>query len=168
MRQPAGWRGWTRAGVMALALALAACAAPRSALVPGAQQATEKYEAPQPAVETPRQSVLPEAERLAAVPPADVAAAAPALPGPERLAGLTAPDLSALLGPPGFVRRDPPAEIWQYGTESCMLDLFLYADGAGQPPKVSYFEFRGRTVTGIAPGQCYQELLAARTRRPAG
>lgn len=153
---------------MALALGLVACGTPRSALVPGAQPVAEKSEAPQPAVETPRQSMLPEAERLAAVSPADVAAATPALPGPERLAGLTAPDLSALLGPPGFVRRDPPAEVWQYGTESCMLDLFLYADGAGQPPKVSYFEFRGRTVTGIAPGQCYQELLAVRTRRPAG
>lgn len=168
MRQPAGWRGWMRAGVVALALAPAACAAPRSALVPGAQPAAERSETSQPAVETPRQSVLPEAERLAAVPPADVGAPAPTLPGPERLAGLTASDLSALLGPPGFVRRDPPAEVWQYGTESCMLDLFLYADGAGQPPKVSYFEFRGRSVSGIAPGQCYQELLAARTRRPAG
>jgi hypothetical protein len=161
MRQPAGWRGWARAGVTVLALALAACGTPRHAPEPAAKPATEQAEAP------PRQSVLPEAERLAAASPADVAAA-PALPGPERLAGLTAPDLSALLGPPGFVRRDPPAEVWQYGTETCVLDLFLYADGADQPPKVSYFEFRGRTVTGIAPGQCYQDLLAARPRRPAG
>jgi hypothetical protein len=108
--------------------------------------------------------VLPEADRLAAAPamPDD------ALPGPERLAGLAAADLSALLGPPGFVRRDPPAEIWQYGTETCVLDLFLYADAAGGPIRVEHFEFRGRTVAGVAPKACYRDLLAVRAVRPAG
>ncbi len=66
MRQPEGWRGWTRAGAMALAFALAACGTPRSALVPGAQPAAEKSEVPQPVGETSRQGVLPEAERMAA------------------------------------------------------------------------------------------------------
>jgi hypothetical protein len=45
---------------------------------------------------------------------------------PERLLGLDAAALRALLGTPGFVRRDSPAELWRYTNKSCLLDLFLY------------------------------------------
>lgn len=169
MHRPAGWRAWAGAGVTLLALSVAACGTPRYAESPAADPVPEQAETLPSIVETPaREVVLPEGERLAAASPADVALPASALPGPERLAGLTAPDVSALLGSPGFVRRDPPAEVWQYRTETCVLDLFLYADGAGQPQKVSHFEFRGRTVAGVAAGECYRELLAVRPRSPAG
>ena len=32
------------------------------------------------------------------------------------------------LGAPEFVRRDGPAQIWQYRAENCVLDLFLYGN----------------------------------------
>lgn len=54
-----------------------------------------------------------------------------AIPDPAGLKGLTASQLQATLGPPGFTRRDAPAEIWRYGGTACMLDLFLYDTGAG-------------------------------------
>jgi hypothetical protein len=58
----------------------------------------------------------------AAIPPAPP----PLDDDPERLLGLDAAALRALLGTPGFVRRDSPAELWRYANKSCLLDLFLY------------------------------------------
>lgn len=165
MRRRRAWRATAAAGIALAALGLAACGTPREVAVAVAETAPPS----QPAAETPaRQAVLPEGERLVAVTPAAVALPVGALPGPERLAGLTAADVSALLGPPGFVRRDPPAEVWQYRTDSCVLDLFLYADAADRPLRVDHFEFRGRTVAGVAAAECYRELLVVRPRRPAG
>jgi hypothetical protein len=42
------------------------------------------------------------------------------------LKSLSAGALVARLGEPDFTRRDPPAEIWQYRGNSCVLDVFLY------------------------------------------
>ncbi|HTH98281.1 MAG TPA: hypothetical protein VL574_12760 [Stellaceae bacterium] len=61
---------------------------------------------------------------------------------PIRLAGLAPTQIAALdnlskteilakLGQPDFTRRDPPAEIWQYRSVGCVLDLFMYPQGAG-------------------------------------
>jgi len=160
MRRRGAWRG--KAACIGLAvLGLAACGTPGNIAGTAAPGRS--------AAETPtRQAVLSEGDRLAAVAPAATAAPVGSLPGPERLAGLTGTEVSALLGPPGFVRRDPPAEVWQYRTESCVLDLFLYADGADLPLRVDYFEFRGRTVSGVAATECYRELLVVRARGPAG
>jgi len=170
-------RRWGWIGVGLLALGLAACGTPQppagsSAATPPAPPAVDdgladnapadRDEAPQDAAVD--NGLLP---NPAAV---EVALAVPdgALPGPERLMGLTGDDLKALLGAPRFVRRDRPAEIWQYGTDTCVLDLFLYAGDKGGPHRVSHFEFRGRTVAGVAPADCYRQLLATRPRAPAG
>jgi hypothetical protein len=48
------------------------------------------------------------------------------------LKALTTQDLIDRLGRPDFTRRDPPAEIWQYRSSTCVLNVFLYPEDGGQ------------------------------------
>ncbi len=47
--------------------------------------------------------------------------------GPDLLIGVGRNQLTAYLGTPALVRRDAPAEIWTYQSQTCHLDLFLYS-----------------------------------------
>ena len=47
-------------------------------------------------------------------------------PAIHKLKGLTSAHLTDLLGAPSFRRRDKPAELWQYRTQECVIDFFLY------------------------------------------
>lgn len=168
--------GWMAAGL--LVLTLTACGTPQPAdgsAAPGpAAQVTvdDGLAEAGPATPPPETTDDPTSATLLPAPAAPEAALAAlpsaALPGPGRLMGLSGDEIKALLGTPGFVRRDPPAEIWQYGTNACVLDLFLYAAEKGGPHRVSHFEFRGRSVTGVAPAECYRQLLADRPHDTAG
>lgn len=171
------WGGWV--GIGLLALGLTACGTPQP---PAGSPAGLARETPAPPADAGKDAVKSADKAPAATGPAEgiaklpqpkrpkVALAVPpeALPGPDQLMGLSGDQLKSLLGLPSFVRRDPPAEIWQYGTATCVLDLFLYAEGKDGPHRVSHFEFRGRSVEGVAPADCYRQLLAARARSPAG
>jgi hypothetical protein len=64
----------------------------------------------------------------------------------------------AWLGDPSFRRRDPPAEVWQYYGDKCVLDLFLYDEDDIQ--RVARAEIRSRTA-GEGNG-CLVHMLAAR------
>lgn len=70
----------------------------------------------------------------------------------DRLDGLRAAELVALLGEPELRRVDPPAELWQYRTARCVLDVYLYADGNGV--RVRHAETRERDALGPAAGDC--------------
>jgi hypothetical protein len=77
---------------------------------------------------------------------------------PARFKGMNADAVVAWLGDPNFRRRDPPAEVWQYYGDSCVLDLFLYDETDGE--RVAHAEVRSRTAddgTG-----CVARLLAGR------
>ena len=76
---------------------------------------------------------------------------------PGRFKGLTASDVTSLLGPPSFQRHDGDAEIWQYygPSSACVLDLFVYPD-QGQP-RVAHAELRSRGA-GNATG-CMAAIL---------
>jgi hypothetical protein len=71
--------------------------------------------------------------RAGASPAAVVANATTAVRPPlkdvRELIGLKRDQIQARLGDPAFRRRDAPAEIWQYRSPLCVLDLFLYRDG---------------------------------------
>ncbi|WP_420402986.1 hypothetical protein [Nisaea sp.] len=84
---------------------------------------------------------------------------------PSRLLDLHRGDLSAILGEPAFVRRDMSAEIWQYRTEACVLDLFLYELGQGLA--VTYYEFRSRREQEVARDECFVSLLRQGISRSA-
>lgn len=85
----------------------------------------------------------------------DGIATAVAVPAPRparigRFEGMRAARLVALLGPPDLRRADPPAELWQYRTAECVLDLYLYRDGKGY--RVIHAETRNRGFAGT--GAC--------------
>jgi hypothetical protein len=68
------------------------------------------------------------------------------------LVGLVSRDVEGLLGRPAFVRRDGPAQIWQYGNNACTLNLFFYSEGAVL--KVRHVEFRNRSADLVTTGGC--------------
>lgn len=76
---------------------------------------------------------------------------------PQRLLRMNPRSLATLLGKPQFVRREADARVWQYRSESCVLDVFLYHVAATH--EVTHFEFRpATTLSGPTPG-CFEALL---------
>lgn len=76
---------------------------------------------------------------------------------PSELLHLSAAEVRRKLGPPDFRRQDPPAELWQYRGESCILDLFLYdRDSVLQ---VTHVETRPGNGIDLTPSGCYATLL---------
>ena len=132
-------------------------------VVLGACQAPLKLAVVPPVTETP--GTIPEAASsdpaTAALPPEPMIN-----DDPRQLMGLGPRALRALLGEPELVRREVPAEIWQYRTESCVFDVFLY-DSTGQR-KVTYVEARDGAALQIETRACLNGLLRARPVQPLG
>lgn len=135
--------------LLAAGLALSACQTGRSdAPVTTAPQATATPEpAPAPAAPAPQVSALP-----------------PIDDDPAQLMGLTRSGVNALLGNPDLIRRDAPAEIWQYVAGDCVFDVVLYA--RGEDYAVSYLEARDNTAAVQEPRPCLNALLRARQSAP--
>ncbi len=75
--------------------------------------------------------------------------------------GLGQQDLSRKLGTPRLVRRDAPAEVWQYAGADCVVDFYLYSGEAGL--SVAYMEARDQAAEMTRADRCVQSLL-----QPAG
>lgn len=94
-------------------------------------------------------------------------AAPPPPPGglaPSALKGMSGAAVTHVLGKPSFVRRDPPAEIWQYRVKVCTLDLFLYEEKG----RLSVGHYAVRVPGGGFMGDvaCLDEVLARRDGTP--
>ncbi len=75
---------------------------------------------------------------------------------PEQLLGMTSDSLSDILGEPDVVRRDGGAEVWQYRSEACVLDLFLY----GGMKQVEHVDLRDRgDATEVMVRACFVRML---------
>jgi len=100
------------------------------------------------------------------VPPDQRGGAAPGAPPTsselKRLDGLSDREVRGVLGEPDFRRNEPPAEIWQYRSAECVLDLFLY-DDSGQF-RVAYAETHDRGFTRISQTSCYAGLVRDRNQ----
>jgi len=103
----------------------------------------------------------PDSDAVAQRPPAFSAAER----DPSRLLDLRRGDLAAILGEPAFVRRDMSAEVWQYRTDACVLDLFLYE--TDKSLAVTYYEFRSRRDGEVARDECFVSLLRQGISRSA-
>ena len=79
---------------------------------------------------------------------------------PERLIGLGTQGLSALLGEPALIRRESPAQVWQYQGYDCVFDVFFY--NKNETDSVTYVEARDAEGNKTAPRACLNELLKAR------
>lgn len=135
--------GWA----VALLIVLGACQASKPAVIPPVPEAAPEATQPEPAT--------------AALPPEPVIN-----DDPQQLMGLGPRALRTLLGEPELVRREAPAEIWQYRGEACVFDVFLY-DTAGQR-KVTYIEARDGAAQQIETRACLNGLLRARPTQPLG
>jgi hypothetical protein len=132
--------------------------------------ASERLAAPQatpsaPVVADPKPSAPAQVEpaaTLAARPPA-------AVPGPPpTLVGMSREDVTELLGPPMFRRRETPAEIWQYRTQTCTLDLFLYKDANSESYRVTHVEARGKNGAKVGPSDCLGRFMTPERKTRAG
>lgn len=63
-------------------------------------------------------------------------------PALAALKGLAPEQVTALIGDPDLRRADPPAEIWQYRSADCVLDLYFYDSGADR--RMIYAETHSR------------------------
>ena len=88
-----------------------------------------------PAATTPQATATP------TVPPTLAALGHP--PALRDLNGLAPAQVAALIGDPDLRRVDPPAEIWQYRSADCVLDLYFYDSGASS--SMVYAEAHSRT-----------------------
>ncbi len=143
---------------MFLAAALGACdtlgwMVPGAAIVPPATEA----QASEPARDQTADSAQTGA--TAALPPV-------VDDDPARLMGLDPVGLAKVLGDPELIRREQPAEIWQYRGASCVFDVFLYEDAGLK--RVTYLEARDSTAQRVEERGCFNELLRARLAKPLG
>jgi hypothetical protein len=89
---------------------------------------------------------------------------APGTLAPSALRGMSAGALRRALGKPGFLRRDPPAEIWQYRVKICTLDLFLYEEKGRMT--VAHYAVRTPGGGSVSDTTCLDEVLARRDGTP--
>ena len=111
------------------------------------------FPAPKQAEKTPTTAKPP--EQTAAVPPSAEL---------TRLHDMKPPEVEALVGSPDFRRVEPPAELWQYRTADCVVDLFFY--GKNDDRRVVHEDARPRDPSGGADQRCGDgsEVLKDRLR----
>lgn len=73
-------------------------------------------------------------------------------PNIDKLTGLNPAELVSLFGQPDFRRPEGPAELWQYRSADCVLDIFLYGDASGY--HVVHTETRERSLVQVGVGRC--------------
>lgn len=172
-----------RAGLGLLALlALGACAAgPFPAATPPpteqAEQAAETPAAPaeanarDPEPQAPAGESADQIDPTGATPaqlvalPAELVIEPPIEDDPKTLMGLDRGGLAELLGKPSQVRRESPAEIWQYVGSDCIFDIFLYKEQGAY--RVIHAEARDDEVALKTEARaCLNQLLRARLEDP--
>ena len=89
-------------------------------------------------------------DKVAAVPKSGMGA-------PPKVLGLKPHDVQELLGMPKLVRRDDPAEVWQYRSSACVLDVFLYPEETGAQ-QVRYLEARTVAAEPARTDECVNDI----------
>ena len=124
-------RGLPVLAPIALALGLSACQVPAATLDQAKEAAASASVAPAPAV--------------------------PGAMSASSLIGLPQERIAEFFGKPGQVRRESPAEVWQYSNASCVVDIYLYqVTGGGL--SVSFIEARDKAALETAPELCFEAL----------
>lgn len=119
----------------------------------------------------------PAADMTAAPVPVE-ATRSPAVPLPPSKIPLPPPDIDVgqillvdtdqvigLLGKPELKRRERQAELWQYRSTTCVLNLFVYPNKSGKAPAVTHAEARARAGGVIPTRMCLASLIVRRNGR---
>jgi hypothetical protein len=80
--------------------------------------------------------------------------------GATAIVGLDGGAVRKLLGEPGLIRRETPAEVWQYRTAGCILDVVLYDQASG--PRVAYAEARTPAAQPAPADNCLSAVVTAK------
>lgn len=90
---------------------------------------------------------------------------------PDKMYQLVGGDVQMMFSQPDLKKHDGQAEIWQYRTASCVLDVY-FKQGDGEHQAVSYYEVRQRKMAAfgaegqhesdIDPAQCLASIYKAR------
>jgi hypothetical protein len=91
------------------------------------------------------------APQTAALPPPKLPSG-PTVRNTSELVGLDSNAIERRLGSPALRRRDAPAELWQYRSPLCVMDLFLYSDGGSF--RVTHVELHSRSVEQVQAPSC--------------
>ena len=103
--------------------------------------------APAPATDPPSVSVIPPARAPAKPPPMKTLE-------PARLMGLNYEDTTASAGKPVETREEPPATVWRYRTEDCVVDVFFYMDLATKQFRALAYDVKPSKKTAEAQRVC--------------
>lgn len=119
----------------------------------------------QPKIEPPKVPIpknVPKAEPVRIVPKKPVPPPPPPLLQPATLVGLTHKNLLAELGEADFVRLEGQMQIWQYKTDGCITDFFLYpADDIDTNPAYLVTDWYSRARlfgTQLDIKRCFEDL----------
>ena len=130
------------------------------------QNAAPSAEAPVPNSAEPNSaepnSLAPKPTVLAATPAlahdvAPISAIAHLTGDPKELVGLDHTLVRRALGDPRYVRNEMPAQVWQYATGDCIVDLYLYDQNGAWT--VTYVEARSHTAEQEPTARCLRSLL---------
>lgn len=81
-------------------------------------------------------------------------------PKPEELLGMGSLSVNNLLGIPSLLRREEPAQVWQYITENCVLNIYLYKGSISpQSFEVTYYEFHQTESAQNSDEFCFSEIV---------
>ena len=84
---------------------------------------------------------------------------------PTSLIGVGRGDLLSRLGTPALLRREPPAEFWQFSGDGCDLHVYLYESAAGADYQVTHVELLTRGGIDAVPPRCFERLLLDHRRQ---
>ncbi len=76
---------------------------------------------------------------------------------PDALIGLDPQQIGEALGMPGLQRREPPAEVWQYRSQICVFDLYLYEEEGAN--RAVHYEARSRSNGTVDPAACLGSVV---------
>jgi len=141
-------------------------ASPVAANQPTPQPAVVK-KTPEPVAEksAPAAPVIavPAAPKVAIIsPPAKPEAVTPPpppLPTTRDVLGLKPLKVSQMLGQPGLIRREKPAEVWQYAGSDCVLHVFLYDDEPSGTFRVDHLEATDLQGAMTSTDSCLAEMV---------
>ena len=70
--------------------------------------------------------------------------------------GLTYDDTEAVAGKPAEMREEPPATVWRYQTDDCVIDVFFYMDLATKQFRAVAYDVKPAKKTADAQRICAQ------------
>jgi hypothetical protein len=80
---------------------------------------------------------------------------------PEKLIGMTQAEATAILGRPLLVNDEPPATIWSYRSNGCVLDVFFYMDLGARTFRVLAYEMKANRRDAQTDRTCVGRIRAA-------